>query len=368
LISNFECIKQDRQGEESFMSRITQLRNILEEKELDGFLVSNIINVRYLSGFSGSSGDILVTSEEAYFICDGRYIQQAEEEIKEGFKLIKMEDTLPETLKRLFHSYIKIKRLGIESETLSYYQYNLLKKALDFLEIIPVEYVINKLRCIKSSEEIQKIKESINIAYAAYDEICSLVRSGMSERALACELEYRIRRQGGNIAFEPIVASGIRSSLPHAKASDKILQRHEVLLIDWGVCFQGYNCDITRVISVEDKIIDSKLKELYDIIKDVQNYAIRELIPQKIPLEEIENQVKKRIDDMGYGNCWLHKIGHGIGLEVHEELDRSTPLAAGMVLTVEPGIYIKDIGGIRIEDMVLITNDGCEVLTEMISK
>jgi Xaa-Pro aminopeptidase len=156
--------------------------------------------------------------------------------------------------------------------------------------------------------------------------------------------------------------------LPHAKASDKILQRHEVLLIDWGVCFQGYNCDITRVISVEDKIIDSKLKELYDIIKDVQNYAIRELIPQKIPLEEIENQVKKRIDDMGYGNCWLHKIGHGIGLEVHEELDRSTPLAAGMVLTVEPGIYIKDIGGIRIEDMVLITNDGCEVLTEMISK
>ncbi|MBI4753009.1 M24 family metallopeptidase, partial [Candidatus Desantisbacteria bacterium] len=313
-------------------------------------------------------------------------IQQAEEEITGqthgsaptiGFELIRSKVPRSETLNDFFINKYDIRRLGIEAENLTYHQYQVLKEKLDFLQLIPTEKIILELRCIKSYDEIRKIRMACKIAQQAYNELLPLIKPGVSEIDLLCELEYKIKKNKGQVAFEPIIASGIRSSLPHARASNRVIQPQEPILIDWGVGYEGYNCDITRMIVPDD--VSREIQDMYRSVKETQVRVIRMLKPG-IKFDEINEAGKNILTQFGYGDFWMHKIGHGIGLEVHEGLavgqtHRSAPtgddeagLMSGMVMTIEPGAYIPQLGGARVEDAVLITDEGCEVLTREIER
>jgi len=350
------------QSQSQEVSRIKYLQDILLQKGMDAFLITDINNVRYLSGFTGSSGEIILTPLAAYFVTDGRYIQQAEEEIT-GFELIRSKVPLSETLNDFFINKYNIRRLGIETENLTYHQYQVLGEKLDFLQLVPTEKIILELRRIKSCDEIQKIRMACKIAQQAYSELLPLIKPGVSEIDLLCELEYKIKKNKGQVAFEPIIASGIRSSQPHARASNRIIQPQEPILIDWGVCYEGYNCDITRMIVPDD--VSGEIQDMYRSVKETQVRVIRMLKPG-IKFDEINEAGKTILTQFGYEDFWMHKIGHGIGLEVHEGLvadDDEAGLISGMVMTIEPGAYIPQMGGARVEDTVLITDDGCEVLS-----
>ncbi|MFH1096308.1 MAG: Xaa-Pro peptidase family protein [Candidatus Desantisbacteria bacterium] len=362
------------QSEPQEVSRVKCLQDILLQKGMDAFLITDIVNVRYLSGFTGSSGEIILTPLAAYFITDGRYIQQAEEEITgqthrsaPTFELIRSKEPLSETLNNFFVNKYNIRRLGIEAENLTYHQYQVLSEKLDFLQLVPTEKMILELRRIKSDDEIQKIRMACKIAHQVFNELLPMIKPGISEIDLLCELEYKIKKNGGQVAFEPIIASGVRSSLPHARASSRVIQAQEPVLIDWGVGYEGYNCDITRMIVPDD--VSCKFQEMYHAVKETQVRVIKMLKPG-IKFDEINEAGKNILTQFGYGDFWSHKIGHGIGLEVHEGLggNGEAVLMSGMVMTIEPGAYIPQMGGARVEDTVLITDDGCEVLTVGIRK
>ncbi len=344
--------------------RLKNLQDILLQKGMDAILITNIVNVRYLSGFTGSSGEIILTPASAYLVVDGRYFQQAGDETN-GFELIKRTELLPKTLKDFFSPQDNIRRLGIEADHLSYHQYEVFAKHLEFLQLIPTTGMVVEQRCIKSPEEVQKIKTACKIAFEVYNKILPMVKPGISEIDLLCEIEYQTKKSNGQVAFEPIIASGIRSSLPHARASSRVIQDREPILIDWGVGYEGYHCDITRVI-VPDGVLP-KFQDMYRAVKETHSQVIRMLKPG-IRFEEINEAGKNILTQFGYGDFWLHKIGHGIGLEVHEKLSNEDDaiLMPNMVITIEPGAYIPQIGGVRVEDTVLITDDGCEVLSKEI--
>lgn len=348
------------------VSRLKNLQDTLLQKGMDALLVTNMINIRYLSGFTGSSGEIILTPVKAYLVVDGRYFQQAGDETN-GFELIRRTEPLPKTLKDFFFLQHAIHRLGVEADHLSYHQYQVFAEHLEFLQLIPTTRMIMEQRCIKSPEEVQKIRIACEIASKIYNKILPMIRSGISEIDLLCELEYQTKKNKGQVAFEPIIASGIRSSLPHARASNRIIQDKEAILIDFGVGYEGYNCDITRVIVPND--VSTDVQDMYRAVKETQSQVIRMLKPG-IRFEEINDAGKNILAQFGYSDFWLHKIGHGIGMEVHESLasDGETILMPGMVITIEPGAYIPQIGGARVEDVVLITNNGCEVLSKGIRK
>ncbi|MFH1859782.1 MAG: Xaa-Pro peptidase family protein [bacterium] len=355
------------QAQQYEISRIKKLQDVLRQKGMDALLITNIINVRYLSGFTGSSGEIILTPGAAYLVVDGRYFQQAEDETC-GFELIRCTGPLPDTMKEFFLHKQDIRSLGVEADHLSYHQYQVFAKHLEFLQLIPTTGMILGKRCIKSPEEIQKIRIACRIASTVYEKILPIIKPGISEIDLLCELEYQTKKSNGQVAFEPIIASGLRSSLPHARASNRIIQAQEPILIDWGARYEGYNCDITRVIIPDG--VSPEFKDMYQAVKETQVRVI-EMLKPGIRFEEINEAGRNILAQFGYGDFWLHKIGHGIGLEVHEGLtsdDGEAILMPGMVMTIEPGAYISQLGGARVEDTVLITDDGCEVLSEGIGK
>ncbi|MDI6782003.1 MAG: Xaa-Pro peptidase family protein [bacterium] len=347
------------------VSRLKKLQDILLQKGMDAILITNIINVRYLSGFTGSSGEIILTPASAYLVVDGRYFQQADDETN-GFELIRCVGPLKNTLKDFFSSKYDIRRLGVEADHLSYQQYQIFTEHLEFLQLIPTTGMVIGQRCIKSPEEVQKIKIACEIASKVYNKILPMIKPGISEIDLLCELEYQTKKSNGQVAFEPIIASGVRSSLPHARASNKIIQDREPILIDWGARYEGYHCDITRVILPDG--VSPEFQDMYQAVKETHSQVMRMLKPG-IRFEEINEAGKNILTQFGYGDFWLHKIGHGIGLEVHEKLsnDDEVILMPGMVITIEPGAYIPQIGGARVEDTVLITDNGCEVLSKQLA-
>ncbi len=347
--------------EVSLLKKLKNLQDAILQNGIDAILITNIVNVQYLSGFTGSSGEIILTPTSAYLVVDGRYFQQAGDETH-GFELIKRIKLLPDTLKDFFFPQHDIRRLGVEADHLSYHQYQVFANHLEFLQLIPTTGMIIRQRCIKSPEEVQKIRIACEIASKVYNKILPMIKPGISEIDLLCELEYQIKKSNGQVAFEPIIASGIRSSLPHARASNKIIQDRDPILIDWGVRYEGYHCDITRVIIPDG--VSPEFQNMYQAVKQTHSQVIGMLKPG-VRFEEMNEAGKNILSQFGYGDFWLHKIGHGIGLEVHERLgsDDEVVLSSGMVITIEPGAYIPQLGGARVEDTVLITDNGCEVLS-----
>lgn len=348
-------------------TRLTRLRKNLAKSKAESLLVSNILNVQYLSGFTGSSASLLITQDKApIFITDFRYIIQAGQEIT-GFEIIKQEKPLSQTLAKILNR-LGLKELGVEGGHLSYKEFKLLESRLKPVRLIPTFNLVENLRLKKDRREVAKIRKASSIAVSAGWQVISNLEQGLRERDIAAELEYQLKKGGSRkTSFEIIVATGPRSALPHAQAKDRKLKEGDLVLIDWGANFDGYNCDMTRTVAIGK--IDGELERVYRTVLRSQKKALSLLRPG-VKNSTIDKRARAVIKRAGFGKQFDHSLGHGVGMAVHElpTISRfkrhEAELKTGMVITIEPAIYLPSSGGVRIEDTVLITRNGYENLTE----
>jgi Xaa-Pro aminopeptidase len=347
------------------MHILNSLKEKLKKDKVGGFLITNEINIQYVTGFTGNESVFLVTLGNDYFFTDFRYIEQAQQEVP-WVKIVERKNSIIkaicEKLKRL-----RIKKLYVESCFLTISQYSEIKDSVSGIRILPSKGIVEEYRKQKTTHEIIKIQKAIDIAGRAYQCIKRKIRPGISEKSLADSLEYEIRKQGGEkSSFEIICAAGTHASKPHARVTDRKIQEKDAVLIDWGASFQFYKSDLTRICFTDR--ISPKYKEIYQIVLDAQRFAIDAVKPGRMA-RDVDFAARGYIEKKGFGRCFGHGLGHGIGREVHEvpiiNKRSREMLKEGMVFTVEPGIYIPGWGGIRIEDIVLVTNDGCTVLSHV---
>lgn len=343
--------------------RVEKLRSAMAEANIPALLVTEINNLRYISGFTGSTGIGLVTEYDAWFFADPRYIIQAKDECR-GFEIVPVLDGFTKTV----GSLVRDKRFGLlafERQHVSFATYEELRNAVPEVRLYPVSNLVENLRAVKDEGEINIIRQAAKIADATFEHVLNIIRPGMTERELALEIEWHMRRLGAEReGFSAIVASGPRGALPHASPTDKPIQEGELVVMDYGAYFGGYNSDITRTVCVGKA--DSQQREVYEIVREAQQLGVETLRPG-LKGQDVDRAVREFITARGYGDKFGHGLGHGLGLQVHDvgslSKTSTTEIKAGMVFTVEPGIYIEGWGGVRIEDDVLVTNDRSERLT-----
>lgn len=336
----------------------------MKKEGIEAFLITNLKNLCYLSGFSATAGALLVTAKEQVLVTDFRYLQQAKEEAGE-FELIRMKDSLPEALARLLKK-MSIKRLCFEGDSVSFYQYQALNVKLKGVEFIPVKGLVEEMRLVKDSSEIAYLQRAVEIADRAFARIINILKPGMEEKEVSAEIDYLIRQEGADkIAFDTIVASGSRSALPHARPFRKKIAEGEFILIDMGAVYEGYHSDLTRTVVLGR--IRAKQRRIYDTVLRAQSRAIKHIRPE-VKVSSIDALARGVIQRAGYGKFFGHGLGHGLGMSIHEEpglrANNHQLLRKGMVFTVEPAIYLPGWGGVRIEDVVMVTEDGCRILSQ----
>ncbi|MBU4228608.1 MAG: Xaa-Pro peptidase family protein [Candidatus Atribacteria bacterium] len=338
-----------------------------EDKEIEGFLVTNLKNLNYLSGFDGEGFALIGTNGKNYLLTDLRYTEQAQKESPD-FKILTDEPNKKNArilaLKKVL-AQSKIKKIAFESNNLSYADFKKYSDSFESIEFLPTENIIEQLRMIKDKEEIIKIKKAAQITTESLKDVFEIIKPGMRELDIASELAYTMRKKGAQKeAFNIIVVSGERSSLVHGKPSEKKIDEGELIIIDVGANYQNYNSDITRTIIMGKE--NAKQKGIFSIVLEAQNKALEFLKPG-VSCKEVDSTARDIIVKKGYGEYFCHGLGHGVGLDIHElprvSFSDDTVLLPGMVVTIEPGIYLPEVGGVRIEDSVLITEAGYEILT-----
>ncbi|MEZ0480456.1 M24 family metallopeptidase [Planococcus sp. SSTMD024] len=342
--------------------KLMKLREQMQKRELDSLLVTNPYNLRFITGFTGTAGLALITPNDAWFITDFRYTEQAGEQVKE-FKVVQAQKGLIDEVARIAQE-AAVERLAFEQDYMTFATYSQYQEKLS-ATLEPVSGLIEKLRMVKSPEELAVLKAAAKIADDAFEHICSYIKAGMTELEVSNELEFFMRSQGAtSSSFDIIVASGLRSALPHGVASEKKIEQGDLITLDFGALYNGYVSDITRTVAVGEP--SDKLKEIYQVVLDSQVLALEKIKPGMTGIEA-DAIARDYIKSKGYGEAFGHSTGHGIGLEVHEgpglSFRSETVLEPGMAVTVEPGIYLPGIGGVRIEDDILITETGNERLT-----
>ena len=346
-----------------YEERLKSIRKILDLNQLDGILFNSLENIRYLCGFTGSDGAFVITQKESFFLTDSRYWIQSEEEVK-GSQIVHYRKKMEGVFSLLFD--LKLRKVGFESASLPFSAHqSLIEKLPPEAKLIPLEGEIKNIRTLKDKQELTLLRTSIEIASKAFLEILELLKEGVVEREVALELEWSMKRKGAEaLGFDIIVASGKRSALPHGKASAKRVEKGDFILIDFGSEFQGYHSDQTRTVVCGGP--SSEQQKIYRIVKEAHDKAIERVRPG-IPISEVDGAARDHIRNEGYGEYFGHGLGHGIGLAVHEDpvvnSENKELVQEGMVFTIEPGIYIPNLGGVRIEDMVLATPHGAELLT-----
>lgn len=344
------------------MEKLNKLRSKFDELGIDALLITSTYNRRYITNFTGTAGVALITANQALFFTDFRYIEQATKQC-EGFTIIKHGPSIIAEIGSQIER-LGVHKLGFEQDFISYSTYSEYKAALK-AELVPISGIIEKLRLIKTESEIKILKEAADIADAAFKHILDFIRPGLTELEVSNELEFFMRAAGAtSSSFDTIVASGQRSALPHGVASDKIIEKGDMITLDYGAYYKGYVSDITRTIALGEP--DPKLKEIYTIVYKAQMRGVEGIKPGMTG-KEADALTRDYITEKGYGEYFGHSTGHGIGLEVHEgpalSFRSDLKLLPGMIVTVEPGIYIPGLGGVRIEDDIMITKDHNELLT-----
>ncbi|MGI6128547.1 MAG: M24 family metallopeptidase [bacterium] len=344
-------------------TRLKRLQCKLQDLGLDGLVVKSPENRRYLSGFTGSEGWLLVLETKPYLCVDFRYLQQAKYQAP-GCEIIRLDTMWPNTIRQLVPS--ECRRLGFEGRLLTYEHWDKLAKTLPTIDLVPTFDLVESLRVQKDEKEQTIIRQAIALADEGADFLRSKLIPGRQEREVALDLECFLRQRGADgAAFPFIVASGSRGALPHGEASDKRLQLGDLVTVDFGAVYQGYHSDLTRTFSLGAPT--SKQKAIYEIVLQAQQKAIATAGPG-VPCAEVDKAARDIIAKAGYGDYFGHATGHGVGLSIHEEprlsVNVDTILLPGMVVTVEPGIYLPGWGGVRIEDIILITHQGIEVLSQ----
>lgn len=338
------------------------IKDILKAENLDALLIFGLPNMRYLCGFTGTDGVLLLDAETTVFLTDSRYQSQAQHQVTAGRilcyqnKLKAIGDLLDE---------LRVVRVGFDAEVVSVALLHDLMGLTRKIEWVPLKDQIHVLRAVKTEEEINALRKAAKLNHQAFGKILPLIQPGISERDIALELEFALKRLGGEtIAFDFIVASGVRGALPHGVASEKKIHQGELLTIDFGTRVEGYYSDETVTLAIGE--VDRKLRQIFDIVLEAHDSALRAVRPG-MALSDLDAIARDFIELKGYGSYFGHGLGHGVGLEIHEYPGVSPrakdTLAEGMVVTVEPGIYVPDVGGVRIEDTIVVTADGCDVLT-----
>lgn len=339
------------------MLRVNKVREKLEENNVEALLVTNMYNLRYLTNFTGSTALAVITKEEAYFVTDFRYTEQAREQAK-GFTIIKNEGLIYKEVAKIAKDD-GIKRLAFEETDISYATYKKIDQLID-AELVALSGVVEKIREIKSEEEIETIQKAVEITEKAYDYILGIAKEGMKEIELANELDFYMRKLGASgVSFDTIVASGVRSAMPHGVASEKLIEKGDMITIDFGCIYNGYVSDMTRTFALGDP--GEELKEAYEVVYQA-NKKVAEEARAGMTGAEMDAVARDYITKAGYGDKFGHSTGHGIGLEVHEgpgiNARNNNELQVNNVVTNEPGIYLPGLGGIRLEDDLVITEDG----------
>ncbi len=344
--------------------RLDKLRRKLAEGGLDGILISQGENRRYLSGFTGSAGFLLISQKSAILATDFRYTEQAKNQAPD-FDIARIEGEMQKWFPQLISS-IKAKRIGFEANGLSFATYHQLVANVGKKELVPTEGFAESLRAIKDDRELELIIRAVEISDAALDEVASTIRPGITEKEVAWELEKSMREKGSeSMPFEIIVASGPNAALAHHNPSERTIQQSEPVVIDMGARIEGYSSDLTRTICLgnQDKVFD----KIYHLVLRAQLAAIA-AVEAGMSGEEADGLARAVIEQGGYGENFGHGLGHGVGLAPHEQprLGKGSRdvMAEGMVFTIEPGIYISGWGGVRIEDTAVLKNGKTRLLSK----
>lgn len=352
-------------------SRLKRLQAELVKNNLDALLVrvweGDNQNVLYLSGFGGSTGILLVARENAYIIADPRYWLRVEQEVKD-FQLIKLERgaKAPESINTLLreNDLGPESRLGFESAHVSVHLLEHWKKEIQ-ATLVPTWHLIERFRQYKDESEIEALRQACDVTSRVYEEVVPLIKPGISETDLAFEIDMRLRKHGAvTNSFTTIVASGPNSAIPHHATSQRKLAPGEPVVMDFGGLFPGGYCsDITRTAFVPGKEPDDRMVEIYNIVLEA-NKAALEAVKPGIHWKEFDKVARDRIEQAGYGKYFTHGLGHSLGLVAHDPFDyENDPFEVGTVVTDEPGIYVDGLGGVRIEDDLVVTANGAELLT-----
>ena len=345
-------------------NRVANLRKYMKKENIDAMIVSSFANIYYYSNFTSEDGLLVITSKDCYLLTDSRYTVQANEQCN-GFEVVTISRSYIDSLKELLDGR-EISRIGFE-EDLPFNRYNAFKSKIG-LEMVSLN--IESLKNIKDEVEIKKIRKSCAIADKCYKHILKFVKVGMKEIEVRNEmLRYMLDLGASKESFDIIVASGKRGAMPHGMASNKKIKAGDFVTLDFGCINDFYCSDITRTFVMGEP--DKEMKHIYDIVLEAQLKAL-EVIKPGIKAKEVDFASRDFIEKMGYGEYFTHSTGHGLGILVHDSLaispNSDVILKEGMVFTVEPGIYIEGLGGVRIEDDVVVTKDGCEILTKSSKK
>jgi Xaa-Pro aminopeptidase len=349
------------------MKRINKLLNDLKDKEVDGMLVSSVPNVTYLSDFTGDSSILIVTADRCMLLTDGRYTEQARQECPAEIEIFKWLNNKRFGIETYQHvvAELNIKSLGFEGQIMSFSSYEALRKGLTGSELVDMEGCVEKIRSVKDPAEIGYLKSACEISVRALEITLHLIKEGVTEKELAARLDYNLRDQGADaVSFDTIVLAGARTSLLHGKPENQAIKNGDFVLFDFGALYKGYHADISRAFIVGKS--SQQQKELYNIIQQAQMAGVLSVMPD-ISGRRPDEMVRKHIPEK-YIPYYYPGLGHGVGLQIHEEpfigQASEATLEKDMVLTVEPGIYIPEWGGIRIEDTVWIRDDSAEILTD----
>ncbi len=350
-------------NEHIFTKRQGNLKNILAEMGVDGILITNLTSIRYLCGFSGSAASCLITADGSFFITDGRYDVQSKNQVKGLERFIDFGTHISIMEKNnLIPTGIK---LGFEGDHTSVSQFKAMRETFTNVNWESTSMLMENLQAVKDQTELDAIRIAVEITDAIYEEIIPMLKVGTTEKEVAIKLVKRYRQESDGEAYSPIVAGGPNSALPHAFPGDRPFEKGDFIVIDAAAKYAGYHADMTRTPVVGEAT--DKHREIYTIVKDAQQAGC-DAAKAGMKCKEVDNITRDYITEKGYGEYFNHGTGHGLGLEIHTEprlsqLSTQT-LETNNVVTIEPGIYLAGWGGVRIEDDVIINEDGCDVLNK----
>lgn len=344
-------------------NRLELLRSKMRQNDLEAFIINSTSNRRWLSGFTGSAGTLVVGLQKAWLLVDFRYIEQAKQQAAhlESIHTVNYSEQLRGLL-----SEVNAHQVGFESTHVTYQAWDKLQKVSTDIKWVPCANWVEEARACKDEEEIELLAAAAAITDQAYAAILPLIKPGVSEKELAMQLEFCLRKAGAQtMAFPPIVVSGERGALPHGQPSDKVICAGELITMDFGAVWQGYCSDMTRTVALGNA--NTRQRYIYDLVLRAQKAALAAVAIGQTG-QAVDAVARSIITEAGYGEAFGHGLGHGVGLEVHEEYPRLNTswqgeLLPGMVCSVEPGIYLPGWGGVRIEDLVVVTQDGCRILS-----
>jgi Xaa-Pro aminopeptidase len=347
-----------------FVVRQERVRSVMAERGVDALLVTHLPNVRYLCGFTGSAGVLVLSSRRSAFLTDGRYRQQATAEVLGARVVVTKSSTLAAAAAEIIRSGDS--RVGIEAEHMTVATQAQLRQMTSGIRLKSTAGIVEKLRIVKDAEEIAKLRKAVTLGSSLLKHAVQSIRGGVTETSVAARIEYAARRAGAEgMSFETIVAAGERSALPHGVASHQSIPAKGFVVLDFGVILAGYCSDMTRTVHVGK--VGSEDRRTYQAVLEAQLAAIAAVAPG-VEVGIVDHAARSTLRKAKLDKYFTHSTGHGVGLEIHEiprvARGQKEVLRAGMVTTVEPGVYVPGRGGVRIEDMVVVTDRGCEVLTK----